>query len=347
MPSYKSLRIAEKPTKEINDRTFKLVSSDAPAAGAGEVLVKVLYLSCDPAQRTWIQKGADPSRSYMTLPSEGDVMPARALCEVVGVGEGVEKWHEGDKVMYQAGWTEYALAKADALTPAPAAKGQPETVALGALGSIGLTAHWGLLHVGQATKETKCVVVSGAAGATGSMVVQIAKKVLGISKVIGLAGGPEKCRHVETLGADACIDYKSGDWKQQLREVTGAETDIYFDNVGGEILDEMLPLVKRYGTVVVCGAISAYNNLGAGQTLKNWFEIISNRLRVQGFVVLDGQPQFGQMIGELKGWIEAGKITLDKSETIKQATIEQVPETYNLLFTGGNTGKLIIELQHS
>ncbi|BFZ56552.1 quinone oxidoreductase [Savitreella phatthalungensis] len=347
--SFKAVIVAEKPTKDITSSTFKLVTKDLPAPANDQLVVKTLFLSNDPAQKTWIQKGSDPERAYIKLPNEGDVMPARGLAEVVAAGPEAKKYKVGDRVTGTVGWAEYALVSESDVNPAPAIPGLPPTVALGTLGSVGLTAHYGLLSVGGANADTKTVVVSGAAGATGSLVVQIAKNVVGVARVIGLAGGGEKCKYVESIGADVCIDYKDPSWQEKLREAVGKPgADIYYDNVGGEILDAMFPLIKRYGTIVACGAISSYNDLGAGVTFKNYFEVISNRIHIKGFIVLDAAQDFPQMIGELAGWIKQGKIKVEqgKSETLKQATIDQVPEIFKLLFSGGNSGKLITEIVH-
>ena len=335
--------VNKKPTAEITDSTFKLVTKSIDKPNGAEALVKVLYLSNDPAQRTWIQEGMDPERAYMPLPDEGDIMPARGLCEVVEAGSS-SKFQKGDLVLGSVGWTQYATLKDEQLQKAIQIPNQSPTISLGALGSTGLTAYYGFLKVGKATSDDQCVVVSGAAGATGSMVVQIAKQVLGIKKVIGIAS-TQKCDFVKSLGADECIDYKSSSWKEDLKAATGSKADIYFDNVGGEMLDTMLPLVKRYGRVVACGSISGYNDMNSGTVLKNYFEVISNRLTISGFIVVDALPKAREYIGELAGWISEGKIKVaEGSETIKSTKFEGIPEVWQLLFSGGNSGKLVTKL---
>lgn len=356
--------VNKKPTKEIREDTFKLETKQLDEVKGSKVLLKVLYLSNDPAQRTWIQKGMDPERAYAPLPNEGDIMPARCICKVVQVGSEVQKWKEDDLVTASVGWTRYAVVEEASLQKAVQVPGHSEAIALGALGSTGLTAYYGLLEVGKASSSDKCIVVSGAAGATGSMVVQIAKKVLGIEKVIGLAGGKDKCDFVRSIGADHCIDYKTDTWKEELREATGRQAELYFDNVGGEILDTMLGLLKRHGRVVQCGMISTYNDMESGVVLKNYFEVISNRLSILGFIVIDAIPKAPtvsqrwpirffcllvltrQYIGSLVTWMKEGKIQVidGKSETVKESKIEGIPEVWKLLFTGGNSGKLITKL---
>lgn len=218
--STKSYIVQKKPVAEIEADTFKLETTQIEKPTGSNLLVQVQYLSNDPAQRTWIQKGADPERAYFPLPNEGDIMPARALGKVIAAGPNASKFKEGDFVSGGFGWTEYATCDESGVQNAVQIPGLSPSVALGALGSTGLTAYYGLLEVGKAVSDDKCIVVSGAAGATGSIVVQIAKKVLNVEKVIGLAGGKEKCDFVKSLGADECIDYKSSDWKDQLRSLT-------------------------------------------------------------------------------------------------------------------------------
>lgn len=338
--------INEKPTAQVTDQTFKLVTKAIPSTiPADSVLLKLLYLSNDPAQRGWIQKGMDPARAYFPPPNEGDVMPARGICMVLETGSSAQKYKKGDLVIAQVGWSQYGVIGQDAIQPAPQVPGMDPAIGLGVLGLTGTTAHYGLLTVGKATSSDQCVVVSGAAGATGSVVIQIAKHVLGISNVIGIAGGQEKCKWVESLGADRCIDYKSSSWKQELKQATKSKTDVYFDNVGDEMLDTMLPLMIRHGRVVACGAISVYNSPRPTQ-LRNWFEVISNRLSIMGFIVLDALPKIKEIQGDLGSWIKDGKVKIEegKSQTTKEAKIEQVPEVWKLLFTGGNSGKLVTKL---
>ncbi|ORY81411.1 hypothetical protein BCR37DRAFT_335540, partial [Protomyces lactucae-debilis] len=330
------------PSAEITPETFKKETRNLDVQGSS-LLLEVQFLSNDPAQRPSIQAGLDPKRAYMPPPNQGDIMPARALCKVVCPGPTATRFKAGDRVVAPAGWTHYAVVDESACQPATILPGLSETACLGLLGGTGLTAYYGLLKVGEAeTKKPQCIVVSGSAGATGSVVVQIAKHVLQTPKVIGLAGGPDKCAAVKALGADICIDYKSADWKQQLAEATDAACELYFDNVGGETLDCMLPLMKRHGTIVACGAISSYESMGNGVVLKNYFEIISNRLRIQGFIVIDALKDAASIIGELATWIKEGKIKAGEgSETVVEATLDEIPQVWQKLFTGGNKGKLV------
>lgn len=217
---------------------------------------------------------------------------------------------------------------------------------IGALGGPGLTAFYGLSDIVRTTSEDT-VVVSGAAGATGSMVVQIAKHIIGCKKIIGIAGGEKKCRWVESLGADVCIDYKAPDFKEQLKKATDGFVEVYFDNVGGEILDFMLTRLKRYGRVAACGSVSTYNAPGS-VGIKNWFEIITNRLEVKGFIVTDAvvAGKTGPMLQKLVEKVKEGKIKIGpETETVVPTAFEDIPKTWMMLFQGGNQGKLITAIK--
>ena len=244
------------PTYTGPDANFVLTDADLPSVGANQVLVKTLYLSNDPAQRAWLND--NPKLYVPPVPLNGP-MRARGIAEVLtSNADGVKV---GDKVSTTMGWSQYAVidGKDVAVLPPPP-KGLNLSHWIGALGSTGLTAYYGLVEVGQA-KKGQTLVVSGAAGATGNMVVQIARGIVGCSKIIALAGTDEKCRWVESIGADKCINYKDKDWREQLATACGKDgVDVYFDNVGGETLDEMLALMKQNGVVVACGAISGYND---------------------------------------------------------------------------------------
>lgn len=219
---------------------------------------------------------------------------------------------------------------------------------LGALGLTGgMTAWYGIHEVAKA-RPGDAVVVSGAAGATGSMVVQIAKHVIGCRRVVGIAGGAEKCKWVtEYLGADACVDYKSAGFVEDLVRETDGFVEVYFDNVGGEILDLMLTRVKCYGRVAACGAVAEYNKDGkTGYGIRNWFEIISNRIEVRGFISFDFLGKGAEeATREMVRAVREGKIKVDAgNETVVETEFEGVPATWMKLFEGGNRGKLITKL---
>ena len=325
--------------------TFKLESTTLPALTEGQVLVKLRYLSNDPAQRGWIQKNVDAARLYVEPVRAGQVMRAGAIAEVVE--STVDSLSKGQLVLGQLGWSEYAVVKASELRPIAGDEqsGIRPTHYLGSLGGTGLTAYYGLVDVVRTT-AADTVVVSGAAGATGSMVVQIAKHLVGCKRVIGIAGGEAKCKWVESLGADVCIDYKSATFTEDLHKATEGFVEVYFDNVGGEILDAMLPRIKRHGRIAACGAVATYNSQGE-TGVKNWFEIIANRIEIRGFIVLDAMTsgRAGPIIGELVKGVKEGKIHIGpESETIVSTKFDDIPKTWTMLFSGGNQGKLITEI---
>ncbi|KAF1985119.1 NAD(P)-binding protein [Aulographum hederae CBS 113979] len=326
--------------------TFKLETKDLPPLKDGQVLIQAIHLSNDPAQRGWIDKHVDPARLYVPPVQVGDIMRASAVCKVVA--SKAPKLKEGDLIQGFTGWAEFAVVDADTLNPIPGTDKISPTHALGALGLTGLTAWYGMVHV-VGTKKEDAVVISGAAGATGQIAVQIAKNVIGCRKVIGIAGGTDKCKFVESIGADVCLDYKSGsfqdDVSKAVKEAGGAE--VYFDNVGGQILDQMLSLLNRHGRVAACGAISDYNS-SEKNAIRNYFEVISNRLEIKGFIIFDMYTR-GLADEGLKALTDAaisGKIKLgEKSETIVKVPFEKVPETWMMLFEGGNWGKLVTTLE--
>ena len=325
------------------DSTFKKITTQLPPLADNQVLVKVLYISNDPAQRGWISKFANPDRLYVPPVDQGACMRSNGIGQVVD--SRVSSLPKGTLVTAGTGWAEYAILNAKACNPIKEVPGIAITHFLGALGLTGLTAYFGLREVARAGPEDT-VVVSGAAGATGSMVVQIAKKMLRCKRVIGMAGSDDKCRWVESLGADVCLNYKKETFKKDLVKVTEGYVDVYFDNVGGEILDLMLRRMARNGRVAACGAISAYNK-SVPDGLKNFAEVISMRIEIKGFIVLDflAQGKGPAVLQELVDAVQAGTITInDQHETIVSTDFDHVPETWMKLFQGANTGKLITKL---
>jgi NADPH-dependent curcumin reductase len=299
----------------------------------GEVLVKVRYLSLDPAMRGWMSD----ARSYMPPVGIGEVMRA------AGVGEVVASRHpaiaEGDVVTGITGVQEYATLGGDGLTKVDP-RLAPLPVYLGALGLTGLTAYFGLLTVGRA-REGDTVVVSGAAGAVGGVAGQIAK--IKGCRAVGIAGGPEKCRHVvEDLGFDACIDYKAENVARALRQHCPDGVDVYFDNVGGEILDAALAALARHARVVLCGAISQYNATDGMRGPANYMSLLVNRATMTGFLVFDYADRYAEAAQEMAGWLASGR--LKTFEDIASGGVRAFPETLLRLFRGENTGKLVLEL---
>ena len=341
--------LAEKPTDlpvlDGPSQTFKLEIKDLPPLQDNQVLVKTLYLSNDPAQRGWISKDINPDRLYTVPVKVNTPMHARALCEVVESKSASVK--KGTTVLAAPGWTEYAVLDSKAVQPASELPhGLNITHYLGALGGTGLTAYYGLKIVAEA-QASDSVVISGAAGATGSMVVQIAKKLIGCKRVIGIAGSDEKCRWVESLGADKCLNYKKSTFKEDLIKETDGFVNVYFDNVGGEILDLMLTRMARGGRIAACGAISNYNKSASKQDgLKNWFEVISMRIQIRGFIVTDYLSKRAEVLDIFRKAIEEGKLDIgSESEQVVPAKFEDIPKVWMKLFEGSNTGKLVTALQ--
>lgn len=323
--------------------TFTLETNPLPALKDDQVLVKTIHLSNDPAQRGWITKGVDPDRLYTAPVDEGAVMRAGAIGEILESKSA--KYKKGDMVIATAGWAEYSVQEAKECRAIEQIPGLNITHYLGAMGMPGLTAYYGTKIIARAGPEDT-VVVSGAGGATGSMVVQIAKKILGCKKVIGMAGTDEKCKWVESLGADVCLNYKASDFRKQLIAATEGYVEVYYDNVGGSILDLMLTRMKKEGRVAACGAVAEYNKSDP-TGLKNWYEVISNRIEIKGFIIFDfvAAGKGPQAVGELvQAWKE-GKIQVGEgNETVVETKFEDVPKTWMRLFDGGNTGKLVTKL---
>jgi NADPH-dependent curcumin reductase CurA len=325
------LVLAERPTGMVDAQTVRVEESDAPQPGDGQALARVRYISIDPTIRTWM----DDAPGYLPPIAIDEVVRSGGVAEVVQ--SNTDRFKAGDLLFGMTGWQDYVIADEgyQALPP-----GVPPTLALSLFGITGMTAYFGLIDVGRIA-EGDVVVVSGAAGATGSTVGQIAK-IKQAGKVIGIAGGPEKCaRIVDELGFDAAIDYKSEDVSARLRELAPDGIDLYFDNVGGSILDACLAQLALRGRIVLCGAISGYNDRGAAKGPANYANLIIKRGRMEGFLILDYLDRFPQAQAEMAGWLGAGKIK--SSEHIVEG-LEHAPDALNLLFTGGNTGKVIVQV---
>ena len=322
--------------------TFRLEKRDLPPLKNNQVLLKTLYLSNDPAQRGWIDPNIPADRLYVAPVKQGTPMHARGLAEVIESTS--SDLTRGKIVVASVGWSEYVVLDAKTVNPASDLPGGLSiTHYLGAFGLTGMAAWYGLKTVAEAKPEDT-VVVSGAAGATGSMVVQFAKNVVGCKKVIGIAGSADKCRWVESLGADKCLNYKDYDFKDQLAQSTQGFVDVYFDNVGGEILDLMLERMARHGRIAACGAISDYNSNNP-HGIKNWFSVISMRIQIRGFIVLDYLSHAGEMIEIFKQAVKEGKVKIgDEHEQVVDTKFDDVPNTWMKLFEGGNTGKLVTRI---
>lgn len=331
--SNRRIVLAERPTGMVNEQTTRLEELALPEPGAGEALVRVRYISIDPTIRTWM----DDAPGYLPPIGIDEVVRSGGVGEVIKSNTGA--YSEGDMLFGMTGWQDYVIADEGehAMQALPA--GLAPTSALSIFGITGMTAYFGMTDVGR-VKEGDVVVVSGAAGATGSTAGQIAK-IKGAKKVVGIAGGPEKCKWiVQELGFDEAIDYKNENVAARLREACPDGIDLYFDNVGGEILNACLGQLAMKGRVVLCGAISGYNSTEAASGPVNYINLLIRRGRMEGFIILDYFDRFAAAQAEVGGWLASGQ--LKSSEHIVEG-LENAPEALNLLFTGGNTGKVIVK----
>ena len=326
--------LAKRPSGLVDESTVRLESEAVPDLADGEALVRVRYLSIDPTIRTWM----DDVPSYLPPIQIGEVIRSGGVGEVIDSRS--EAYTPGQLLFGMTGWQDYVVVDAGERAMQVLPDGVPPGIAIGILGVTGMTAYFGITDVGQ-VKADDVVVVSGAAGATGSAAGQIAK-IKGAKKVVGIAGGAEKCAFiVDELGFDDAIDYKNDDVAARLRETCPDGIDLYFDNVGGSILNDCLGNLALRGRVVLCGAISTYNSDGPPPGPSNYLRLLVNRGRMEGFIILDYLDRFPAAQMEVAAWIAEGKIK--SSEHIVQG-LEHAPEALNLLFSGGNTGKVIVAL---
>lgn len=332
------VRLAARPVGSPKPTDWQHTTEPVAEPPQGAVLVKTLVLSLDPAMRGWMNEG----KSYIPPVGIGEVMRAG------GVGVVVASRHPayavGDPVYASLGVQEYCTIpesdfKRAGLVKVDLGLGTP-TQWLNVLGMPGMTAYFGLMDVGQ-PKPGETLVVSGAAGAVGQTVGQLAK-IRGL-RVVGIAGGPAKCDWVvKELGFDACVDYKAGNLKDALREACPKGVDIYFDNVGGEILDTVLTRITRGARIVICGAISQYNNTTAVKGPANYMSLLVNRARMEGMVVFDYVERYPQAIAEMAGYLKSGR--MKSKEDVVEGGVQAFPSTLLKLFSGENFGKLVLQV---
>ena len=328
----KQIKLAKRPFGMPDESTWTFETNPIPSPKDGEFLLKQEYISLDPAMRGWM----NDAKSYIPPVQIGEVMRAGSIGTVIESKH--PEFKVGDVLSGWGGVQQYTVSngqgyfKVDTnLAPMP--------VYIGTLGMPGMTAYFGILEVGK-IKEGDIVLVSGAAGAVGSVVGQIAK-IKGCT-VIGIAGGPEKCKYLtETLGFDGAIDYKNGDVKKELRALCPKGIDVYFDNVGGEILDLALTRIRRDARIVICGAISQYNNTTPIKGPSNYLSLLVNRGTMQGMVVMDYAADFGKAAMDMGTWMAQGKL---KSREDVYEGIENFRETFTRLFTGEKMGKLVLKV---
>jgi hypothetical protein len=323
-------KLIRRPVGMVQRSDFEYTQAPVPEPGDGEVLVKILYISLDPAMRGWMNEG----KSYVPPVGLGEVMRAGAVGRVIASKD--PAFAVGDHVVGMLGVQEYGVAKGKLLRKVDP-RLVPLPVYLGTLGMPGMTAYFGLLDVGK-PKAGETVVVSGAAGAVGQVVGQIAK--IKGCRVVGIAGGKDKCDYLLSLGFDAAIDYKHEDVKSALKEHCPNGVDVYFDNVGGEILDAVLTRLAMHARIVICGAISQYNEAKM-KGPSNYMSLLVNRASMTGMVVFDYTSRYGEAAKEMAGWMATGQ--LKTREDIVEG-LETFPETLLKLFKGENTGKLVLKV---
>ncbi|WP_437594238.1 NADP-dependent oxidoreductase [Sorangium sp. So ce1000] len=332
--THRCLRLAARPEGAVKDSDFILQEEPVPDVPEGGVLVRTLYLSVDATQRGWMSRD-----TYMPAVAIGEVMRSFGVGRVIA--SRTPELAEGDLVTGLLGWQEHAamsgrppLGQLNKVPP-----GTPPPLALSIFGITGPTAYFGLLDIGR-PQPGDTVVVSGAAGATGMLVGQIAK--LKKCRVIGIAGGPTKCAWLKSdLGFDEVIDYKAEDVDARLAALCPGSIDVYFDNVGGAILDAALMQLALRARVVLCGAISEYEATAPGDGIRNHRQLVFRRARMEGFLVSDYNSRSGKAFAELSAWLSAGKI---KVRSDVQEGLENAPAALRRLFTGANIGKQLVKV---
>lgn len=331
------IRLAARPVGLPTREGWSFTTEPVVEPSAGGIVVKNLSLSLDPAMRGWMNEG----KSYIAPVGFGEVMRAGGIGRVIASSS--PRFAVGDTVIGGLNVQEYSTFDEMSIKRAGITKVDLRigslTQWLNVLGMPGMTAYFGLMDVGQ-PKAGETVVVSGAAGAVGQTVGQLAK--IHGCRVVGIAGGKAKCDWVvNELGFDACIDYKGGSVKDGLKEHCPNGVDVYFDNVGGEILDHVLARINKKARIVICGAISQYNNTTAVQGPKNYLSLLVNRARMEGIVVFDYAERYHIAVSEMAGYLKAGKM---KSKEDIVVGLNTFPETLLKLFNGENFGKLVLQV---
>ena len=321
------------PPGPLDKDVFAIEDAALPEPGPGEFRVKIAFVSLDPAMRGWVAEG----RSYVPPVEVGAVMRGYAV-GVVDISNHPD-FKPGDAVQGLFGIQHYAISDGRNVVKVDPALAPLERW-LGGLGMPGWTAYFGLLEIGQ-PKAGEMVVVSAASGAVGSIVGQIAK--IKGCRVVGIAGGADKCSYLtDELGFDAAVDYKGGWLIDDLKAACPNGIDVYFENVGGEVLDAVLPLMNTFGRIPLCGLISAYNAAAPVAGPRNLRCVLTQRLKMQGLIVFDWKDRIPEAIRDLSTWYREGRLKI--REDVRQGGIDAFPEVLNLLYTGGNNGKLILKL---
>ena len=327
--------LAKRPHGLVGEENFAYAETPIPEAGDGEVLVRNLYLSFDPTQRGWMED----RESYLPPVALGEPMRAGSVGQVVTSNH--DGFATGDLVQTTGGWQDFVVVSPETsvmgLNKIP--PGIAPEMMMSVLGVTGLTAYWGLLDLGM-PNAGETVLVSGAAGATGSVAGQIAK--IKGCRVVGIAGGAQKCAWLkDELGFDEVIDYKNEDVGERIATTCPNKVDVFFDNVGGDILQAALDNINMHARVVLCGGISGYNATEPVPGPNNLMNLIIMRARMEGFIVIDYMNRSGEAIADLLKWIEAGEL---KFQVDVQEGFENIPNTLQRLFTGQNLGKQLLKI---
>jgi NADPH-dependent curcumin reductase CurA len=329
----RQLRLKHRPEGLVRREDFDLIREPLGELKDGEILLRVLYISMDPTNRVWMRD----IPQYMPPVAIGEVMRAGGIGRVVKTRSA--QFNEGDLVHGLVGWQDYLVihdSAASSYVRLPAEPGMPLPRLLGACGTSGVTAYYGLTDISP-VEAGETLVVSAAAGSVGSVAGQIGK-IMG-ARVVGIAGGADKCRYlIDRLGFDAAVDYKAQDWKKALKDATPNGIQVSFENVGGEVMKAVLSRMVIGGRVALCGLISGYN--GEAKPSDDFSVIVIRRLMVRGFLVLD-YKKTKQAVQALSGWIREGKLKAD--ETVVDG-LEDAPLILNRLFDGSHTGKLVLRV---
>ncbi|RKP23445.1 zinc-binding dehydrogenase [Syncephalis pseudoplumigaleata] len=313
--------------------TFAIARQPMPTPADGQLLLRIIYLSIDPGTRSWMED----RRSYVSPLVLNEMMRGSGVAEVIE--SRCADYSVGDIVIASTGWQEYAAVDATLVSRLSVPEGIALPVAFAGLHIAGLTAYFGMLDIGQ-IKAGQTVVVSGAAGATGSIAVQIAK--LHGCRVIGIAGGPDKCRHLtEVLGVDVALDYRATTFEEDLATATPAFVDVFYDNVGGDVLDAVLLRLAKCSRIVLCGGISQYDRAEA-RGPKNYLEIIKQSASMVGFVLYDYKSRYPEAAAALAQWIAEGKIKV--CVDVQEGGVSKAPDALARLFSGKNIGKQLVRV---
>jgi len=332
----RQILLASRPSGEPSEQNFKLAEVEIPRPGPGQMLLRTIYLSLDPYMRG--RMNADPS--YAPPVEIGEVMAGQSVCEVIE--SNLPNFHAGDIILAAPGWQDYSLANGEGVRKIDRSLG-PISYALGVLGMPGLTAYAGLLNIGK-PQPGETIVVAAASGAVGSVVGQLGK--IKGCRVVGIAGGQQKCRFVkEELGFDVCLDHRQPELGENLKVACPNGIDIYFENVGGPVLDAVLPLLNDFARIPVCGLIAHYNDAelppGPNGVPRLMRAILVKRLTFRGFIVFDYASQFPDFITEMTAWLREGRIKYREDIT---DGLEHAPRELIRLLKGENFGKKIIRV---